>query len=659
VILTRRFGLWVAVGLVAVVPPAAGARTSLEIVVDASRTMRLPLADGRVRIDAVREVLTVYWCLLAEDDPDVNVGLRWYGSSLPSDHERACSDSALVVPVGGVDRDALVRATRALEALGGSPLGYALERAAADLEATAATERRIVLLTDGWDSCGSDLEVLLSRLQVVDGIEVHVVGLGLSATVHRDLTRLAPTTNTSTSADLITALGEVAGSLVPWEGPGATVSVRAHRDGEPAELLSANLRNVLDGTSHALVAAGDGLGAEIPPGLYNAVLEPAEGGRVRFAGLVAGRGAEVDAVFDLSGVPDLALELVGAEVKAGGVATVEVTGAPAAGATLVLAPAGSGDLTVLDRTSLSQGQSEAQVVTPTDGQALEARLVVDGPAGSIRVLERLGFETVEVPATVTHEREPQVASRLEVSWTGPDNPWDVLTIVPQDAPEGELGTRVSTSAGSPLELPVPERKGRYLVRYVDGWSGRTLAKRSLRVRAPEAQLVAPSQVLAGELFAVHWEGPGLIGDCIALAAAETADDDYLTLRQTADGSPLWMTAPESAGAYEVRYLSGQRALARSALTVQGLPVVLVVPETAVAGMRFEVSWSGPSGSGDFVTIVRPDVREGGFLDWAYTSVGHRVSLAAPVRPGIYEVRYVRGADRATLATATIEVKELP
>jgi Ca-activated chloride channel family protein len=84
-----------------------------------------------------------------------------------------------------------------------------------------------------------------------------------------------------------------------------------------------------------------------------------------------------------------------------------------------------------------------------------------------------------------------------------------------------------------------------------------------------------------------------------------------------------------------------------------------VPGRVVAATRFEVSFSGPDGPGDYVALTVRGAREGQYVDWAYTAVGSPVSLPAPDNPGVFEVRYVRGSDEATLASVEITVEVGP
>jgi Ca-activated chloride channel family protein len=69
-----------------------------------------------------------------------------------------------------------------------------------------------------------------------------------------------------------------------------------------------------------------------------------------------------------------------------------------------------------------------------------------------------------------------------VSWEGPDNEGDYITVVSVGAPDDDYGDYSYTSRGNPAELTAPETPGSYELRYITGQSGLVLARRSLSVR---------------------------------------------------------------------------------------------------------------------------------------------------------------------------------
>ncbi len=91
------------------------------------------------------------------------------------------------------------------------------------------------------------------------------------------------------------------------------------------------------------------------------------------------------------------------------------------------------------------------------------------------------------------------------------------------------------------------------------------------------------------------------------------------------------------------------------LIVDSPPVSLSAPSRVKAGTRFDVQWTGPDRSDDFITIAPRDSRPGRKLDWSYTTTGNPLSLAAPFKPGTFEVRYVRSNPLQILASTLVTV----
>ena len=152
----------------------AAAQTHVELVLDASGSMWNKLRDGEYRIVAAKDVLRGFVSSLPVD-PDLNVGLRVYGSRLDATEEGACEDSALFVPVQGVARDELLATVRNTEATGATPIAYSLNLAGQDLPTEG--KNVIILVTDGEESCGGDVRGTIEALKA-QGIEFELKIIG-------------------------------------------------------------------------------------------------------------------------------------------------------------------------------------------------------------------------------------------------------------------------------------------------------------------------------------------------------------------------------------------------------------------------------------------------------------------------------------------------
>jgi Ca-activated chloride channel family protein len=66
-----------------------------------------------------------------------------------------------------------------------------------------------------------------------------------------------------------------------------------------------------------------------------------------------------------------------------------------------------------------------------------------------------------------------------------------------------------------------------------------------------------------------------------------------------------------------------------------------------------VTWTGPNGQGDYVTIVALGALKWTNESYFYTSAGSPGPLVAPIATGDYELWYVTGTDAKTMVRAPI------
>lgn len=170
---------WAGGGQVVAQPDPAGENpaVSIELVLDASGSMADTLPDGTTRIAAARVVLGDLVAALPGDGLDV--GFRVFGQAgdnTEAGRAESCASTDLVVPVDGVDRDALAAAVDAYEPVGWTPIALALERAGEDFAADRS-DSGIVLVTDGEETCGGDPCAVAATLAGAGvGLRVDVVG---------------------------------------------------------------------------------------------------------------------------------------------------------------------------------------------------------------------------------------------------------------------------------------------------------------------------------------------------------------------------------------------------------------------------------------------------------------------------------------------------
>lgn len=172
-----------------------------------------------------------------------------------------------------------------------------------------------------------------------------------------------------------------------------------------------------------------------------------------------------------------------------------------------------------------------------------------------------------------------------------------------------------------------------------------------------AELTAPETVVMGTVFEVGWKGADNPGDFITIVTPAAKEKDYGNYAYTRRGSPLELVAPIEPGDYELRYMASHAGKVAGRRTIKVVPAPFEVkpPASVVAGAFAEVAWSGPNGRGDFITIVKPEEKEGEYGPYAYAQHGSPAKVRAPGDAGDYEVRYRSGQGGKTLARAPLKV----
>ena len=252
---------------------------------------------------------------------------------------------------------------------------------------------------------------------------------------------------------------------------------------------------------------------------------------------------------------------------------------------------------------------------------------------------------VEAPVQVTQ------GERFSVSWSGPNQASDVVRLTKAGESGFRYESEARTRSGNPLTFVAPELPGPYELRYVDGHTGHVLAFTWVAVAPLRAQLEVPRQVDIGAVFEVVWSGPDRDGDFVTIVNEGSPDDEQGSHAYTRQGNPSRIMAPESAGVFEVRYVGrdGGSVLAAVPLLVGTPSASIQGPADVIAGSRMEVWWEGPDNASDYLVVVDGSPREEARAARVHTWRGNPLSLVAPERPGVYEIRYQTGRTLQTLA----------
>ncbi|MZE81633.1 VWA domain-containing protein [Streptomyces xinghaiensis] len=173
--------------------PAEKEAPKVELVLDVSGSMRERDIDGRSRMAAAKQA---FGEVLDAVPDEVRLGIRTLGANYPGDDRRTgCKDTEQLYPVGPLDRTEAKTAVATLAPTGWTPIGPALLKAADDLEGGDAT-RRIVLITDGEDTCAPLDPCEVARELAAKGIGLTIDTLGLvpDAKTRRQLVCIAEAT---------------------------------------------------------------------------------------------------------------------------------------------------------------------------------------------------------------------------------------------------------------------------------------------------------------------------------------------------------------------------------------------------------------------------------------------------------------------------------
>ncbi|MFA5567840.1 MAG: VWA domain-containing protein [Trueperaceae bacterium] len=660
---TVSFSLAVLVAVMSLaLAPRAAAESHVELILDASGSMFNKLDDGRYRIVAAKDVLTQLIAALPETE-GLNVGLRVYGWELRGSDPGSCEDSRLFVPIDGVDRQLLLDTVRNTQARGSTPIAYSLQRAADDLSGRTGT-KVVVLITDGLEACGGDVRGAAEALKAA-GVDLRIIGFDLDPRSAASFDGLGTFENAASAAELLSALNRaVAVAATVKEIPTYKVTVTLTRGGEPvAEGATVTFVPALGDASQGegFKPSGNGVfEALLPAGNYSAQLADAFAEEpVLVTGIVVMPEARNEFTFELAPKLSVTLTPETGTPNAGSMLSVSWEGAPATGGDSYIELGVEGEDLYLDTMPAPGEAGTVEFRLPMVTGPLELRFLVPGPDNSWPVAGRTTIDLQAVTASLDAPDEATAGSTIEVAWTGPDNKDDYITVVEAGAPEGTWMQYAYTSEGNPVSLRLPEEAGDFELRYQDGYQDTTLASRPLTLTPQTASFVGPATAMAASQVEIEvTSSTGNSDDYLTIVPPTAEEGAYLGFTYVSEPGVYSVTAPDAPGEYEIRYQTGgeDKTLVRQKITLTEAHATLSAPDVVAPDEFFDVTWTGPNGEGDFITIVPVGTPEG---DWGYslnTSSGSTLELEAPAEPGEYEVRYVTGMNTLTLASRPITVR---
>ncbi len=267
--------------------------------------------------------------------------------------------------------------------------------------------------------------------------------------------------------------------------------------------------------------------------------------------LVAGRSEAITVT-----VPPVSIE-VPAEAAAGSRLTVHWTAAGGPHEYITIVPAGSPAERVTV-TGWTEDGNPLQLRAPDEPGDYEVRYLSDSAPGQILAMSALNVTANEfaivAPAAV------EAGAYFSIQWTGPNGPYDYISIAPVEASQYVALQYEYTAAGNPLSLLAPGTAGAYELRYSsDEADHAILFSTPIAVTAAAITLTAPESVAAGSSFTVSWTvASEAEWDYVTIVPVEASDGTYLDYAYTSGGSSAQLTAPDEPGAYEIRYASDSR-----------------------------------------------------------------------------------------------------
>jgi Ca-activated chloride channel family protein len=156
--------------------PTGDAAPQVDLVLDVSGSMRTADIDGGTRMAAAKRAFNE---VLDATPEEVRLGIRTLGANYPGDNQKTgCKDTAQLYPVSTLDRTEAKTQVATLSPTGWTPIGPALLKAAGDFT-DSASSKRIVLISDGEDTCAPLDPCEVAREIAAKGIGLTIDTLGL------------------------------------------------------------------------------------------------------------------------------------------------------------------------------------------------------------------------------------------------------------------------------------------------------------------------------------------------------------------------------------------------------------------------------------------------------------------------------------------------
>lgn len=160
-------------------PKEVNQRENILIILDCSYSMD-DKVRGKRKIDIARDVIND---VLGQLPKNINMGFRVYGQSdgglFGID---GCKATELVVPIGNKTQNAISAQLKNLDAVGWTPICYSLDQAIENDFTGMQGRKRIILVSDGMDTCGgSPCDFAVNLMKRRSDVTIDVIGFDISS----------------------------------------------------------------------------------------------------------------------------------------------------------------------------------------------------------------------------------------------------------------------------------------------------------------------------------------------------------------------------------------------------------------------------------------------------------------------------------------------
>lgn len=162
------------------VDPLAPIQENVLVILDSSGSMAADDGTGRPKIDAAREAITQY--VLGTPD-SLPLGLMVYGhvgSNQPEDQAASCAGIEVFAPLGELTAPTVDATVQQFQPTGYTPVAGSLQAAAPAFAGLEGQANRVILVTDGIETCSGDPVAAAQALHESGvAVTVDVVGFDL------------------------------------------------------------------------------------------------------------------------------------------------------------------------------------------------------------------------------------------------------------------------------------------------------------------------------------------------------------------------------------------------------------------------------------------------------------------------------------------------